>query len=72
MPDNATLYGRIKLYNTKSKFGFITQLETNTEFYFKNPKEEQLLTEDVVSFQLKASKKGPSAINVAKVPERGD
>lgn len=67
------LYGCIKFYNKKSKFGFIQQLETNKEFYFylKAPKEE-LLPNDVVSFELKESKKGHDAVNVAKVPERGD
>ncbi|MBA2611210.1 MAG: cold shock domain-containing protein [Bacteroidetes bacterium] len=61
-------FGKIKFFNLKNKFGFIRQSNTENDYYFyiKDPVEE-LNTNDVVSFELKESKKGIEAINVKKV-----
>lgn len=61
-------FGKIKFYNLKSKFGFITQLNTRNDYYFyiKNPQEE-LNANDPVSFELKETKKGIEAYNVKKI-----
>ncbi len=61
-------FGKIKFYNKKSCFGFINQKETENDFYFylKNPSTE-LNTDDVVSFELKETKKGLQAFNVKKL-----
>ena len=54
-------------FNKKNKFGFIKDNETGRDYYFyiKNPI-ENLDKDDVVSFEIKPSKKGPEAINVKK------
>lgn len=59
-------FGKIKFYNKKSCFGFINQKETENDFYLKNPSTE-LNTDDVVSFELKETKKGLQAFNVKKL-----
>lgn len=61
-------FGKIKFYNKKSCFGFINQKDTENDFYFylKNPYTE-LNTDDVVSFELKETKKGLEAFNVKKL-----
>ena len=54
----SVFFGKIRFYNLKSKFGFIRQSNTETDYYFylKNPSEE-LNTNDIVSFELKETKK---------------
>jgi len=61
-------FGKIKFYNVKSCFGFISQKNTNEDFYFylKNPSEE-LNIDDAVTFELKESKRGLEAFNVKKI-----
>lgn len=65
-----TVYGKIKFYNKKNKFGFVNQLNTRNDFYFylKNPQEE-LSENNIVSFEIKESKKGFEAINIKKVDD---
>lgn len=60
--------GKIKFYNKKSCFGFVNQNETENDFYFylKNSSVE-LNTGDVVSFELKETKKGLEAFNMKKL-----
>ena len=59
--------GRIKYYNAKSKFGFVTDQENGQEYYVH---EKYLLDKveaaDEVFFEIKILKRGPVAINVRK------
>lgn len=61
-------FGKIKFYNLKNCFGFIRQNNTEQDFYFylKTPTEE-LNPEDLVSFELKESKRGLEAFNIKKI-----
>lgn len=60
--------GKVKFYNLKSKFGFITEEVTGLEYYF-NIKNNLVYfqKDDKVSFELKDSKKGKEAYNVTKL-----
>jgi len=61
-------FGKIKFYNLKNCFGFIRQNNKQQYFYFylKTPTEE-LNPEDLVSFELKESKRGLEAFNIKKI-----
>ena len=61
-------FGEIKFYNLKNCFGFIRQNNKEQDYYFylKTPTEE-LNPEDLVSFELKESKRGLEAFNIKKI-----
>ncbi len=57
--------GVVKFYNRKSKFGFIRDSETGTEYYVHGKDIAGQVEEgDVVTFELKEEKRGPAACNV--------
>jgi len=60
--------GKVKFFNAKSRFGFITEEITGADYYFyiKNT-EINFTKEELVSFDLKDSKKGKEAFNVKKI-----
>ena len=62
--------GEIKFVNYKAKFGFIRDIHTQEEFYFKisdlKTKETEL-DGLVFSFELKEARRGPQAINICRV-----
>jgi len=57
--------GIVKFFNRKSKFGFIREHESGTEFYVHIKDVNGSINEgDQVSFEIKEEKRGPSAVNV--------
>lgn len=60
--------GKVIFFNAKSKFGFIRENETKTEYYFsiKNP-DELFKADDEVEFETQLLKRGEAAIKVKKV-----
>jgi CspA family cold shock protein len=60
--------GKIKFFNAKSGFGFLVELETNLEYYFKEKNlQSQVQDNDIVEFELISAKRGLEAINVKKL-----
>jgi CspA family cold shock protein len=63
--------GVVKFYNRKSKFGFIRDSETGTEYYVHGKDVNGQIDEgDHVTFELKEEKRGPAAVNVN--PEKNE
>lgn len=62
--------GKVKFFNAKSHFGFITIDSTNADFYFyiKNPA-TKFEAGEKVAFNLRQAKKGMEAINVTSIKE---
>ena len=62
--------GKIKFVNFKAKFGFIRDIETGEEFYFRiadlKTKEKEL-EGILLSFDLKQAKRGLQAINILRI-----
>ncbi|MCX6310822.1 MAG: cold shock domain-containing protein [Bacteroidetes bacterium] len=59
--------GRVKFYNEKSGFGFVTDLENGNEYYVQEKYLlEKVAEADEVVFEIKILKRGPVAINVRK------
>jgi len=57
--------GIVKFFNRKSKFGFIRDSETGTEYYVAGKDINGQVDEgDHVTFELKEEKRGPAAVNV--------
>lgn len=57
--------GIVKFFNRKSKFGFIRESETGTEYYVHIKDVNGSINEgDEVSFEIKEEKRGPAAVNV--------
>lgn len=57
--------GTVKFFNEAKGFGFIKDSETGTEYYVHaTGLIDKIKDNDKVIFELKESKKGPSAINV--------
>lgn len=57
--------GIVKFFNRKSKFGFIRETETGTEYYVHIKDVNGTINEgDKVTFEIKEEKRGPAAINV--------
>lgn len=62
--------GVVKFYNRKSRFGFIRDAETGTEYYVHGKDVQGQIDEgDQVTFDLKEEKRGPAAINVVPEPK---
>ena len=60
--------GVVKFFNRKSRFGFIRDLETGTEYYVHGKDVLGQIDEgDQVTFDLREEKRGPAACNVNKV-----
>lgn len=57
--------GKVKFFNLKSRFGFITDDATNEDYYFyiKNPN-IKFNEGDRVTFSIRKAKKGMEAISV--------
>jgi CspA family cold shock protein len=57
--------GKVIFFNMKSKFGFIKENKTGTDYYFyiKKPL-EKIEKNDKVTFEIKQAKKGLEAIHV--------
>ena len=63
--------GRIKFFNPKGKFGFITDLNDGKEYYVHAKDLLSTVQEgDTVEYELKILKRGPAAINVRKIEEK--
>lgn len=57
--------GVVKFYNRKSKFGFIRDTETGTEYYVHGKDINGQIDEgDLVTYELRDDKRGPAACNV--------
>lgn len=60
--------GRVKFFNQKSKFGFITEDGSGKEFYVHIKDAESPLAEgDLVSFELQEARRGPQCVQVKKI-----
>jgi cold shock CspA family protein len=60
--------GKIKFFNVKSGFGFLVDLETNLEYYFREKSLQSKVEEnDVVQFELINAKRGPEAVSIKKL-----
>jgi len=63
--------GIVKFFNRKSKFGFIRDTETGTEYYVHGKDINGQVNEgDMVAFDLKEEKRGPAACNV--IPQKNE
>lgn len=63
--------GVVKFFNRKSKFGFIRDSETGTEYYVHAKDINGQVDEGVaVTFEVKEEKRGPAAFNVN--PEKSE
>ena len=59
--------GRVKFFNLKSKFGFITDIQEAKEYYVHaKDLAEEVKEGDLVEFEIVALKRGPVAVNVKK------
>lgn len=57
--------GTVKFFNESKGFGFITEDESNTEYFVHvSGLIDQIREGDVVEFELKEGKKGLNAVNV--------
>jgi CspA family cold shock protein len=57
--------GIVKFFNRKSKFGFIREIETGSEYYVHVKDVTGSIDEgDEVTFDLKNESRGPAAVNV--------
>lgn len=57
--------GTVKFFNESKGFGFIKDTESGTDYYVHaTGLIDKIKDNDKVTFELKDSKKGPSAINV--------
>jgi CspA family cold shock protein len=62
--------GVVKFFNVKSRFGFISEDSTGTDYYFYiGNKNVSFDKDDKVVFEIKQAKRGPEAINVKKAEE---
>lgn len=60
--------GVVKFFNNKSRFGFIIDDETKSEFYVHGKDVNGTIAEgDKVSFDLKEEKRGPACVQVSKL-----
>lgn len=60
--------GRVIFFNPKSKFGFIKEIDTGTDYYFSGKNSEEiLLANDEVTFNIKEMKRGPEAFDIKKI-----
>ncbi len=57
--------GEVTFFNLKSRFGFIKENSTGTDYYFyiKNPS-ETIVKGDKVTFEIRQAKKGMEAYSV--------
>lgn len=59
--------GKIKFYNSKSGFGFITCEEDGKEYYFRRTAlSVEVKENDLVTFDIRENPKGPVAVNIKK------
>ncbi len=59
--------GKIIFFNKKNKFGFIKDIDSDTNYYVREKNlSEPIEQDDEVEFEIKPSAKGPEAINVKK------
>lgn len=60
--------GRVKFFNAKSKFGFITDIQEGKEYYV-HAKDiaEEVKEGDLVEFEIVTLKRGPAAVQVKKL-----
>lgn len=64
--------GIVKFFNRKSKFGFIRDAETGSEYYVAGKDVIGTIDEgDSVTFELKEEKRGPAAVNVNREKNEG-
>ena len=64
--------GVVKFFNRKSKFGFIRDLESGSEYYVHIKDVTGPIDEGVpVTFELREEKRGPAAVNVVVTPKTG-
>jgi cold shock protein len=60
--------GRVKFFNSTKGFGFIVDDQTNQEvFVHVSGLKHPIAENDHVEFQIKDGKKGPNAVEVAKI-----
>lgn len=62
------LNGKVKFFNLKGRFGFITDDATKEDYYYyiKNPL-IKFEADDKVTFSLRKAKKGMEAVSIKKV-----
>jgi cold shock protein len=64
--------GVVKFFNRKSKFGFIRDLESGSEYYVHIKDVTGSIDEGVaVTFELREEKRGPAAVNVVVEQKNG-
>lgn len=62
---NSMKKGTVKFYNSKSKFGFIRDIETRLEYYTHEKHLVDVITNgDIVEFEVSYAKRGPVAVEV--------
>jgi cold shock CspA family protein len=62
--------GKVKFFNVKNKFGFITDLISGKEYYTHSKNLAQAVKEgDTVTFEISESSRGPVAIHVQKAQD---
>lgn len=60
--------GKVIFFNTKSRFGFIKDSDTNTDYYFYiKDASVNFLAEQKVTFDIREAKRGMEAFNVKAV-----
>ncbi len=65
---NSTNTGKVKFFNESKGYGFITDDESGTEYFFHfTGMVNQVRGGDKVSFELEKGRKGPKAINITKL-----
>lgn len=63
--------GVVKFFNRKSKFGFIRDSESGSEYYVHMKNVNGPIDEgDEVTFELKNESRGPAAVNVQVVTKK--
>jgi CspA family cold shock protein len=58
-------HGNVKFYNDKKGFGFITDADSQDEYFFHvSGTKETLKKDDAVNYNIADGKKGPQAVDI--------